>query len=155
VVLVLTMGLAGLWHGANFTFVAWGAVWGLYILVGRLLRLLPFRNRIVSWALNMTVIVVLWVFFRAQDIGGAFDHLGVMFDVGSGVGELSVAIGAAAGVAGLFVLHWVESVASSRFNPMSLRRLNTGLVAGVLVGLIVGLLLIPNGSNNPFIYFRF
>lgn len=155
IVLVLTMALAGLWHGADFTFIVWGAVWGLYILVGRLLRRIPFRNRVLSWTLNMGIVTILWVFFRAPGIGEAFEYIAVMFNFGLGFGDKWVAIGIVAGVAGLFAFHWLESVVSTALNPIRLRRFNTRLITGVLVGLIVGLLLIPVDAQNPFIYFRF
>ena len=79
--LLVTMLLGGLWHGANWTFVAWGGLHGLYLAINhvwravrpkRLLDPLPLRlRRTVSVALTFTAVVVAWVFFRAPDFATA------------------------------------------------------------------------------------
>jgi alginate O-acetyltransferase complex protein AlgI len=75
--LMLTMLLGGLWHGANWTFVFWGLLHGLYLVVQRLvgpsyektMRSLKVP-RILSGALSMAVVFALtcfaWIFFRSQ-----------------------------------------------------------------------------------------
>ena len=81
--LLITFVLSGLWHGANWTFVAWGALHGAFLVVERLMRggfeRLPFMLR---WAITMLVVLVGWVFFRAADIDAALLFLGraVTFD---------------------------------------------------------------------------
>jgi alginate O-acetyltransferase complex protein AlgI len=154
-VLILTMGLAGLWHGANYTFVVWGAAWGAYILVGRIMQVVPIRVMPLRWILHISVVTILWVFFRAPGIGEAFDYINVMFDVGSGIGSISSAMLIGLGVIGLFALHWLESRLATRSAIWKLRRFNTRFVGALLAGLILGLLLLPAESQNPFIYFRF
>jgi len=78
--------LSGFWHGANWTFIVWGALHGTYLLGGRLLGLL--RNRFgwrppseagplrkaVAMLFTFHLVLIAWVFFRA-------DHLGVAFDI--------------------------------------------------------------------------
>ncbi len=77
--------LSGLWHGANWTFIIWGALHGAYLICGRMLALL--RERYgwkspahsgwlrKSWALFLTfhLVVIAWVFFRAKDLATACD----------------------------------------------------------------------------------
>lgn len=68
-----TFILGGLWHGAGWTFIIWGALHGLAILVYRLwqttgVKLAP----IISWTLTFLFINFSWVFFRADDIPSAF-----------------------------------------------------------------------------------
>jgi len=82
--LMLTMLLGGLWHGANWTFVFWGFLHGLYLVVerlwgksfGRLMSLLHFPNFLKS-AINLTLVYFLtclaWVFFRSPDFGTAME----------------------------------------------------------------------------------
>ncbi len=74
--LMATMLLAGLWHGAAWTFVAWGALHGLYLLAHRhYRRLLPPLPRFAGRALTLFAVVVAWVPFRA---GSLHDTLGVL-----------------------------------------------------------------------------
>jgi alginate O-acetyltransferase complex protein AlgI len=86
--LMITMLLGGLWHGAGWTFICWGAVHGLYILMHRLW--IEVKRRIglnapllfgplMSRALTFVCVVVAWVFFRAASIDSAFAVLGAMF----------------------------------------------------------------------------
>lgn len=85
--LMIVMLLGGLWHGAGWTFVFWGAIHGLCLVVNHL-----WRDYVAPWlgALNrlltplyavMTfgIVVVAWVFFRATTFGAALNILGGMF----------------------------------------------------------------------------
>ena len=79
--LMLTMLLGGLWHGANWTFVIWGGLHGLYLginhgyraLMGE--RLAGFERwpvyRALAWALTFCAVLVAWVLFRAPDFATA------------------------------------------------------------------------------------
>jgi D-alanyl-lipoteichoic acid acyltransferase DltB (MBOAT superfamily) len=86
--LFATMLLGGLWHGAGWTFVIWGALHGLYLAVNHAWRALPRARRTdrrrtaigagASWALTFLAIVVGWVFFRAPSLGAALSMLSAM-----------------------------------------------------------------------------
>ena len=82
--LMITMLLGGLWHGAGWTFVLWGGLHGLYLMVNHGWRKLfsvdePSRlRRLFGWALTMLVVVVAWVPFRAESLDGAMAVLGAM-----------------------------------------------------------------------------
>lgn len=69
--LFITFLVSGLWHGANWTFVVWGALNGFYLI----LEVLLFKERKKN-LLNVLVTFVLinfaWIFFRANSIGDAF-----------------------------------------------------------------------------------
>ena len=88
---MITMLLGGLWHGAGWTFVCWGALHGLYIVIFRTwsaFKLWIGFNRSPSlvgcWigrALTFGSVVVAWVFFRASSIDTAFVMLREMFPV--------------------------------------------------------------------------
>lgn len=81
--LATTMLLGGLWHGANWTFVLWGGLHGLYLILNhafrawcgeaRLARLAASRTfSVFAWALTMLSVIVAWVFFRAETFAGAW-----------------------------------------------------------------------------------
>lgn len=84
--LFLTFAISGLWHGANWTFIAWGVFHGaLYVAYlgwrGRAPYLpdngawIPSLRRIFSMGLTFFVVLISWVFFRSETIGDAFDYL--------------------------------------------------------------------------------
>ncbi len=80
--LMITMLLGGLWHGAAWTFVVWGGLHGLYLMIAhgwRALRArlgwLPERpsawGRFAAWTLTFLAVVVAWVPFRAESFEAA------------------------------------------------------------------------------------
>lgn len=79
--LLLVMLLGGLWHGAAYTYVAWGAIHGLCLAVERGLGLQRPAPRpwfvTVAWAVVVqAAVLVAWVFFRSPTIGGATTFVG-------------------------------------------------------------------------------
>ncbi|WP_298235063.1 MBOAT family protein [uncultured Azohydromonas sp.] len=95
--LAATMVLGGLWHGASWAFVLWGALHGAYLMVNHGFRALCGealsrrlqRNRafmLASWALTMLCVVVAWVFFRAATLDGALAMLRAMAGAGDASG---------------------------------------------------------------------
>lgn len=85
--LMMTMLLGGLWHGAGWTFVLWGGLHGLYLLINNQWR--SFRQRVLghdlqqhspwsqrlSWLLTFLAVVVGWVIFRAENMTVAWAML--------------------------------------------------------------------------------
>jgi alginate O-acetyltransferase complex protein AlgI len=75
--LMMTMLLGGLWHGAAWTFVIWGALHGFYLVVHHTWQRLTkdsapsaWISR-ASWALTLLAVIVGWVFFRAHSVAQA------------------------------------------------------------------------------------
>lgn len=88
--LVATMLLGGLWHGAGWTFVIWGGVHGLALVVHQAWRWLRLQlgadlrrstafGRVLGTALTFLVVVVGWVFFRAPTLDAATTIVASMF----------------------------------------------------------------------------
>jgi D-alanyl-lipoteichoic acid acyltransferase DltB (MBOAT superfamily) len=89
--LAVTMLLGGLWHGAGWTYVAWGALHGLFLVVNHAWRGLTGsragrpRSAAGRWAgrlLTFAAVTVAWVFFRADSIGTATAMVSAMFGLG-------------------------------------------------------------------------
>jgi alginate O-acetyltransferase complex protein AlgI len=81
--LFITMGLGGLWHGANWTFVVWGLIQGLYLCLHRLGNFLKINRWIaapIAVLLTYHAMCVSWVFFRAQSFPEAAHFLSAMFN---------------------------------------------------------------------------
>jgi len=86
--LTITMLLGGLWHGANWTFVVWGALHGLALAVHKLwMDLTPEKKwkvpGIVGWAITYVYVCFCWVLFRAQDFHSAMVMMGKMVGIHS------------------------------------------------------------------------
>ena len=78
--LMLTMLLGGLWHGAGWTFVSWGGLHGLYLVVQQAWSK-AFGAATGRWwpaALTFFAVMLAWVFFRSPDVGTAWDILGAL-----------------------------------------------------------------------------
>ena len=84
--LLTTMVLGGLWHGAGWTFIAWGALHGVYLIINNLWRawrgpLAPVGGPYAAWTsriLTFLAVVAAWVVFRADSLGGAVNILNGM-----------------------------------------------------------------------------
>ena len=82
--IIITMFLCGLWHGASWNFVIWGGLYGIGISVERIIKSkLKFKSNIYSRSIGaiftFLFICFCWIFFRADNIGIAFDVLNQIF----------------------------------------------------------------------------
>ena len=158
--IVVTMTLCGLWHGAGWNFVLWGALQGIAMVFAALWsRYLPVPPAVVCWAATIIFFVATLVFFRSPNLAYAFDYLGTMLSFRGGlpaaVDDAAPPWEVAAGVAGLFALHWVEFRLQEPRVLRILRRIEGPVSRGFLAGVALLLILIPATNVNPFIYFRF
>lgn len=89
--MTITMLLGGLWHGAGWTFVLWGAIQGGLLIINHAWRALTNSttrqtSRIpapIAWLLTYCCIVLSWVIFRANNIDSAWRIYRALFDVKS------------------------------------------------------------------------
>jgi len=160
--LMLTMLLGGLWHGASWNFVVWGALHGAILVAHRrfgkpaLPEDAPFGWRdAVKAFLLFQVVCLIWVFFRAATFGSAIEYLRLMATSGNTIGwpVLQTSIVVACGV-----LHAVERVL--RLKAPALReRLDRwpagGALEGLAIGIVVGVTIMVSGAGGEFIYFQF
>ncbi|MEO5937203.1 MAG: MBOAT family protein [Terriglobales bacterium] len=76
--IMITMFLGGLWHGASWTFVFWGVLHGVALLMHRLFhQFLPAGSKsvfakVASWAATFSFVTFAWIFFRAPDFATAW-----------------------------------------------------------------------------------
>ena len=157
--------LTGLWHGAAWNFVLWGAWFGVLLLGEKFVwgKFVDKTPAAVRHVYTMLLVVISWVFFRSETAAQALNYIGMMFG-SSGV---------------LFdkqgVYYIVEYYPELIFGVIAVFPLKTavarylesrrGAVAGAaliwgprLLGLVllaVSYLKLATGSFNPFIYFRF
>jgi alginate O-acetyltransferase complex protein AlgI len=158
-VLLATMGLAGLWHGANWTFVLWGLFWGAYVGAWRLAAPLLEKLGRGRWLLHFTVVIILWVFFRAANVSDAFAFIGGMAGFPQGTYRLASTdtgvLLSSLGLALLLVSHVAEAWINDFKRVVRLRRWNGPFSWGLLTSLAFWFVMLPKPLANPFIYFRF
>lgn len=75
--LMVTMMLGGLWHGASWTFLVWGALHGIYLVVHQLWQKISIWQfpRPIGITLTFIAVMVAWVFFRAENFSAAMQVL--------------------------------------------------------------------------------
>jgi len=85
--LIVTMLLGGLWHGAGWTYIVWGGLHGLYLMINHAWRELKARlgwsdggklAKLIAGAITFLAVVVAWVFFRAENLSTAISMLSSM-----------------------------------------------------------------------------
>ena len=155
---LLVMLIGGLWHGAQWTFIVWGAIHGLALAVERFGRerfgfALPAA---AGWIVTTFVLLITWVFFRAADLEAAFAYLAAMF--GKGGDPVAAGVLSAVVLSPLNVGVLVVGAAVAWLFPNSgdwLRRLSGIKVAGGLILLFVSVRVMALQGHNPFLYFQF
>ena len=162
--LLIVWALTGLWHGAQWNFLAWGLYYGVILILeryvwGRALGRLP---AFVQHIYTFVLVLIGWVFFFSPSLGAAMDYLGVMFGAGAS---------AWIDRQGFYFLltHWLLfllCVIGSSLRGMNILRLLTGsyesrrirqiAACAVYIGMfLVSLAFLVTESFHPFLYFRF
>ena len=84
--LAATFVIGGIWHGAGWTFVFWGCLYGAALIVQRIWSELGFRlNKFLAWFITFNFVNIAWVFFRAKEWDDALKVLKGMFGLGGGL----------------------------------------------------------------------
>lgn len=148
--LMITMLLGGLWHGANWTFVIWGAYHGALLYLNRLVApVLEWAPMILRRAGTFILVLIGWVMFRSTSVSMARSMLATMFRWTD-----STAIPWALSFAAVLLV--AAAIAHTMPNTFELRHewrpLET-LAITALFGLC--LFVIQGGQSSPFLYFQF
>jgi alginate O-acetyltransferase complex protein AlgI len=151
--LLATMTLGGLWHGAGYTFLTWGAVHGLALGVNVVWHRTGYRlPAFAGWALTIAFVVLSWVLFRAQSLEGAVTIYRQLFGFGTG-----------AHCTGCSVPPWelmMRAALLAMVGPTAYVVVNKAspqwwIAVGAIFLMIVEFLIINDDGGNEFIYFQF
>jgi len=165
----IVFALSGFWHGANWTYLAWGLYNGLFIFLDRIF-LIKFMKRVpsvIKVAQFYLLLLVGHALFRSVTIADAFRYIHRMFDL-TAIGEIksSVLLANIIGNREMFVLTacflicFFPEKPYERLRIMLATRVSqkgvTGLkIAGACILFFLSLISLINNSFSPFIYFRF
>ena len=153
------MLLGGLWHGAAWNFVVWGAFHGALLAVERmrdkrgLLDVLPRPLQVTG---TFVMVLVSWVFFRAADLASALDYLQAM----AGLGDAPTAAALAGGLVykPYYLITVVAAGLVTWFAPQTwdfTRRMSGWKAVLAILTLWLALTVLTTQAYNPFIYFIF
>lgn len=156
--------LSGLWHGASWNFVIWGAYHGLFLILDRLFlkNLLDRLGSIPAVMITFLIVIVGWVFFRIEHFDQAIILLGKMADVK----QYAIAYEVIPGFTFFFMIAlFISFITLSKWgrqaedfiyfkkNPSLSYFISFSIASTVL--LILSTSFITASEFNPFIYFRF
>lgn len=149
--------LTGIWHGAWWTFIAWGLLYFVLLTFEKLTGL----DKKECWfghIYTMFFVILGWVLFRAPNLGSALVYMKAMFGIGAR-GLVSATAGAYIAQNWLYyilaVLGCFPILAKMDEKFGKSRIWNTVYTIGILVVLVVSVSFICNNAYNPFIYFNF
>lgn len=160
--LIIVFACTGLWHGASFSFIVWGLWHGLFLVIERLgfKKVLDKLPKFIGWIYTMLVVLVGWVFFRADTLPAAMKYLGEMISFSGGVAN---------GMAQFDNLSFIITVIAIvlctpvyQFLKGKLEKTDGGKKAAFVIGavlatglFILSVIFLTGSGYNPFIYFRF
>ena len=159
--LMLTMLLGGLWHGSSWNFIIWGGIHGLVLSIEKYLNSLegfklPSKLRFLGYPITFAVVLLAWVFFRAQGLDTALFAIKKIFEFdlsGLFIGNINTVINSVVmllvGISfDLFLFNkkiHLETFAS-KFSPLKI---------GIICSVIILLINLFYSTSNNFIYFQF
>ncbi|HEV1999554.1 MAG TPA: MBOAT family O-acyltransferase, partial [Xanthobacteraceae bacterium] len=154
--ILITMGLGGLWHGANWNFVIWGLLHGLALVVERALGLTNGERRRwpawLAWLVTLHFVCLTWVFFRSPTLGDSMDYFRTLF-LGGGSGTLLTPL-----VAAMFFFGALSQVIPPQWWSRAERWYDEASlivkIALPALAILAVAMAAPSGVA-PFIYFQF
>lgn len=162
--LMATMLLGGLWHGASWTFVIWGGLHGLFLVVERLLKVSPMARasvwrknsgRCTLAALTFTLVVFTWVFFRSDSFDRAFEICAAMLGLATESSVVALNSTDAAlsflAICLLLAVHWAlrDQSLEEAISRIPWYVVSTSMAVALL------LIMTSPGEDRAFIYFQF
>lgn len=170
--LLVVFLLCGLWHGAAWTFVVWGLWHGAFLVFERLgiARMLDRSVAAVRHVYTMLVVMIGWVFFRADTLDHAWTFLKAMAGAGQPshlaphilqfltpeiVTALLIGCIAATPVLGRLVRTGLDAVRSAAGGRVLVGTGEALYLAGLFGLFALAVMSLAAGTYNPFIYFRF
>lgn len=177
--IMATFTVSGLWHGANWTYVFWGALNGLYLACSALTQEARAKARRITGLdrhprlheafqvlFTFTLVCFSWVFFRASSLGQAFQILGRIFSLSGNVLDMRYLKDTMLGL-GLdkedLLIAFLAVVALELVHHIQRTRSVADLLSGKPIalrwlayyGLVAAIILFGVFGKNDFIYFQF
>jgi D-alanyl-lipoteichoic acid acyltransferase DltB (MBOAT superfamily) len=151
--------VSGLWHGANWTFIIWGALHGFYLMMEIVIdKYFPSITlpRFIRWSLNFILVAIAWVFFRAANFQAAKQILKNIYTFKSGslyIGNASYLVYGFGLILFLFAAEYNAEKLNNKYSLLFSEH-KAWRWSGYLL-LILTILCIGVFNGGQFIYFQF
>jgi len=155
----MVMLLGGLWHGASWNFVAWGAIHGTMLGLERAHGKRSFYTRLpgfVKTIVTFLIVCIAWVFFRTDNIGRALLYCKTMFGMAPDVYNAKLL--ASIIYQPCYVIWMIVGAIVIWFAPQTwdyTKRLTPLKAVLIFVLFVFAMVMLSTQSFNPFIYFIF
>jgi alginate O-acetyltransferase complex protein AlgI len=158
--LMLTMFLGGLWHGASWNFVLWGALHGIALIIHKYWSVIrvPIKQTafysIFSWGLTYFYVLLAWLPFRSPDFTATTLYLRKMFDF-SADGIMWIDSTSVTVIFAVLIWHWIYKFNNVWYKTFPIANpMKTAYLYPLLISLFTILLFAPVNAS-PFVYFQF
>ena len=156
--------LTGLWHGANYTFIVWGLLFGIMLIIEKFILSKYLKNTpyIIKRIYTLFIVLISFVIFRSDNINEAFNIIKGLFGFNTKVFSNSFTIYY---LKSYFIILLLGIILSTPLLSNIITRLRKNNVLNKIINLFEPLLIILilvlvtacliDNSYNPFLYFRF
>ncbi len=160
--LMITMLLGGLWHGAAWTFVLWGFLHGLYLVVERWLRTLTFAKKLAQYSLikipmmlaTFFLVMIAFVIFRAENMNQVQMVFSGMLGATKGESLIKWDLWTQL-VTAVFVLMFALQWWYKEIRITEILQSYSAILRSVFISICLVLIFISSGNSDAFIYFQF
>lgn len=158
--------LTGLWHGANYTFIIWGIIHGLFLVLykwqtrprKRLLKKFKISNKntvlvVIESLLTLFIVIMAWIFFRASSIEQAVGIFSEIFSSSLFLAPIKFPKYLLILLLGFIVIEWIGRSNNYAIEKMPFSRHR--IVRWSFYYIILAVMFVFSGEGQPFIYFQF
>lgn len=161
--LITVFLISGLWHGASWNFVIWGAWHGCFLILDRLFLIKLFKRigTIPRVLFTYLVVIIGWVIFRIENIPDIRFYLGKLFSLDMSVADYNISTESkyilvlAAIFSIITLLNAGKQLQTFVFYTQYKRWIHIAVSIVMLALLIINMSAVTSSDFNPFIYFRF
>ncbi|MDA3817094.1 MAG: MBOAT family protein [Prolixibacteraceae bacterium] len=163
--------VSGFWHGANWTFIVWGALNALYFLPLLLLnknrqntntvaqgKYLPTLKEFYQMGITFSLTVLAWVFFRAENIGHALNYLSTIFSKSllsfPRFPQMGLAFSTIILITIFIIIEWLGRDKQYAIENIITVK-NNYIRYSLYLGIVITIMIMGNFNENQFIYFQF
>lgn len=157
--------LTGIWHGANWTFVLWGIINGVFVVFERLIRDKIWYKKtptFLKWCGTMAIVFFSWIVFMSENISGAISSCLALIRITSAstlnftwqyyltkkIGILILIAGVGAVIGAVHKPEIVDKCANSNKGKIIQKAL-------FLILFVIDVMFVVNTTYSPFLYFQF
>ena len=156
--------LTGIWHGANWTFIIWGLLYFILLVIEKLTGLHKKEKftKTIGHVYTLFFVIIGWVFFRAENLQAAISYLGKMFGIGAtGIIDLAfleyIRQGIFVIIIGIIASFPVMKAIQNLIAKKKINKKNVSIIQslGLCIIFILSIAICVSSTYSPFIYFNF